>query len=433
MTEFFVSLRSLGGPFWRLWLGVSISVLGAQLMQFGLSVWVYQRTGSALDFAGVIVAGLVPQLLVLPIAGNLVDRLDRRLVIIVSDCAIALMSVAVILLLWWGELQVIHLYAFMLIASLASAFKDPACRASIGTMLRDDQLTRASGLVGISTTALGIVAPTLAGGLIVTVGLTGVAILDLVTFSVGSILIWRAFVYHSAPPVAHGGIRTVLGESLDNFRRSLSFFVQSVAMRGMFFYSLMQTALLGLAATLAIPLILANYPPQSLGVALSSAAAGALLGSMLTALLESPRRRGAMILICDAVLACCVAGAGLADSVIAYCLLEVVGCCAGSIGASCAFALWISNAPEAQRGSILVVQATAARLCTAVIVLFGATLADTWLEAALTPGRILASLGELLLNVPNGRGIAMLFVISGAVSLVAVIGGYAYKPLRNLQ
>jgi MFS family permease len=221
MIDLFTPLRSLGRPFWRLWLGVSISGLGAQLMQFALSVWVYQRTGSVLDFAGLIVAGLVPQLLVLPIAGNLVDRLNRRLVIIISDCAVALMSVAVILLLWWGELQVIHLYAFTLIAALASAFKDPAYRASIGTILRDDQLTRASGLVGISTTALGIVAPTLAGGLIVMVGLSGLAILDLVTFSVGSALIWRAFVYHSAPPMPHGGIRTVLGESLHNFLRSV--------------------------------------------------------------------------------------------------------------------------------------------------------------------------------------------------------------------
>jgi hypothetical protein len=240
-------------------------------------------------------------------------------------------------------------------------------------------------------------------------------------------------VYHSVPPLARGGIRAVLRESLDDFRRSLSFFVQSVAMRAMLFYSLIQTALLGLAATLATPLILANHPPQSLGVALSSAAAGALLGSVLMAMLESPRRRGAMILVCDAVLACCIAGVGLADSVLAYCLLEAVGCCAGSVGASCAFALWISKAPETQRGSILVVQATAARLCTAVIVLFGATLADTWLEAALTPGRMLASLGGLLLNVPNGRGIAMLFVVSGALGLVAVLGGYACKPLRNLQ
>jgi diaminobutyrate-2-oxoglutarate transaminase len=401
-------------------------------MQFAMGVWVYQRTGSALDFAGVIVAGLVPQLIVMPFAGNVVDRLNRRLVIIVSDCVVALMCVCIILLLWRDQLQVIQLYVFTLIASVTNAFKDPAYRASIGTMLRDEQLTRASGLLGISTTALGIVAPALAGGLIVMLGLTGLAILDLITFSVGSVLIWRAFVYQPVSPVAHGGIRSVLGESLGNFRRSLSFFAQSVPMRGMLLYSLIQTALLGLAATLATPLILANHPPQSLGVALSSAAVGALLGSILMATLESPRRRGAMILVCDAVLACCIVGLGLADSVRAYCLLEAVGSCAGIMGASCAFALWISEAPEAQRGSILVVQAAATNLCTAVIVLFGATVADTWLEAALTPGRMLASIGESLLNVPNGRGIAMLFVISGAVGLAAVFGGYACKPLRNL-
>jgi hypothetical protein len=403
-------------------------------MQFALGVWIYQRTGAVLDFAGVIVAGLVPQLLVLPIAGNLVDRLNRRLVIMVSDCAIALMSVAIILLLWRSHLQVVHLYAFTIIAALGNAFKDPAYRASIGTILRDDQITRASGLLGISTTALGILAPTLAGVLIVRVGLTGLAMLDLFTFSVGSILMWGALVHHRfMPPVALGGIRAVLGESLDNFRRSLSFFAQSAAMGGMFFYSMIQTALLGLAATLATPLILANHPPQSLGVALTSAAAGALLGSVLMATLESPRRRGAVILMCDAVLACCIAGVGLADSVLAYCLLEAVGCCAGSVGAGCAFALWISNAPEAQRGGILVVQTTATRLCTAVIVLFGAMVADQWLEAALTPGRTLASLGELLLSVPQGRGIAMLFVISGALAILAVLGGYAYRPLRNLK
>lgn len=378
MTDPSVSSRSFGRPFWRLWLGVSISGLGAQLMQFALGVWIYQRTGAVLDFAGVIVAGLVPQLLVLPIAGNLVDRLNRRLVIMVSDCAVALMSVAIILLLWRGHLQVVHLYAFTIIVALGNAFKDPAYRASIGTILRDDQIARASGLLGISTTALGILAPTLAGVLLVRVGLTGLAILDLFTFSFGSILMWGALVHHLMPPVALGGIRAVLGESLDNFRRSLSFFAQSAAMGGMFFYRMIQTALLGLAATLATPLILANHPPQSLGVALTSAAAGALLGSVLMATLESPRRRGAMILMCDAVLACCIAGVGLADSVLAYCLLEAVGCCAGSVGAGCAFALWISNAPEAQRGSILVVQTTAARLCTAVIVLFGAMFADKW-------------------------------------------------------
>src|SRR5262249_43714749 len=149
--------------------------------------------------------------------------------------------------------------------------------------------------------------------------------------------------------------------------------------------------------------ILANHSPQSLGLVLSFAAVGALVGSMLMALLDSPQRRAVVILACDAVLACCIVGLGLADSLPAYCLLEAVGCCAGSVGASCAFALWISKAPETQRGSILVVQSTAATVCTAVIVLSGATLVDAWMEAALKPGQILAGIGELLLNVPNGR------------------------------
>jgi len=433
MTRFTLSLRDLGRPFWYLWLGESITGLGTQLMQFALGVWVYQRTGSVLDFAGIIVAGLVPQLLVLPIAGSLVDRLDRRRVIIVSDLVAALMSAAVIILLWRDQLEVIHLYAFTIVAALTNAFKDPAYRASIGTMLRDDQLTRASGMLGVSTTALGILAPTLAGGLMVVIGLTGLATLDLLTFVLGTTLIWRAFAHRLAPPMIVGGIRTVLGESLANFRRSLSFFGQSVSMAGLFFYSLIQTALLALAATLATPLILANHSPRSLGLALSCAAAGALVGSMLMALLDSPGRRAAVILACDAVLACCIVGLGLADSLLAYCVLEAAGCCAGSVGASCAFALWISKAPEAQRGSILVVQGTAATVCTAVIVLSGAKLVDAWLEAALAPGEILASLGDLLLNVPNGRGIAMLFVISGALGLVTVLGGYAFRPLRQLQ
>src|SRR5262249_35242970 len=155
----------------------SIAAIGTQLMQFALGVWIYQRTGSAMDFAGVIVAGLAPQLLVLPIAGAIVDRLDRRRIIIVSDCAAALMSVAVVILLWRGQLEVIHLYAFTLVASLTNAFRSPAYQASIGAMLRDDQLTRASGLLGVSTTALAILTPTLAGGLMIVIGLAGLAIL----------------------------------------------------------------------------------------------------------------------------------------------------------------------------------------------------------------------------------------------------------------
>lgn len=428
--------RDLGRPFWYLWTGETIISLGTQLVQFALGVWIYQRTGSVLDFAGVGLAGLVPQLLVLPIAGNVVDRLDRRRVIIVSDCAAALMLVAVIVLLWLDELRLAHLYAFVAIMALARAFKDPAYRASVGLLLREDQLTRASGLLGISITTLGILAPTLAGSLMGLVQLPGLVILDLITFVAGMSFVWHAFA--SVPSTAladrgRGALTAILSESLGNFRRSLAFFGQSAPIASLFIYSLIQTTLLALAATMATPLVLANHSPQSLGLTLSFAAAGALVGSALMALFESPRRRTLVILTCDAILACCVAGIGLTDSLLGYCVLEGLACCAGSIGTSCAFALWISKAPEAQRGSILAVQGTATAACTAVVLIWGATLVDLWLEPALAHGSIPVGISELLPHMRNGRGIALLFVLSGGLGLMTALGGVAWKPLRNLR
>jgi len=434
VSSVYGSFRDLGRPFWFLWVGESITSLGTQLVQFALGVWVYQRTGSVLDFAGAGLAGLIPQLLVLPLAGSVADRLNRRRVIIISDCIAALVLVAAIVLLWLDQLGLVQLYAFAAIMALAQAFRDPAYRASIGTMLREDQLTRASGLLGISITTLGILAPTLAGSLMAAIQLPGLVILDLITFLIGMMFVWQAFARLSAAqPRAGGGLRAVLSESLANFGRALSFFGRSLPMASLFLYSLIQTTLLALAATMSTPLILANHSPQSLGLTLSFAAAGALVGSTLMALFDSPRHRTLVILTCDAVLACCVAGIGMIDSLPGYCALEALAYCAGSIGTSCAFALWISKAPADQRGSILAVQGTATTVCTALVLVWGATMVDLWLEPALARGWVPAGIGELLPNLPKGRGIALLFILSGGLGLITALGGYAWRPLRNLQ
>ncbi|HEY6926248.1 MAG TPA: MFS transporter [Steroidobacteraceae bacterium] len=436
MSNVYLSFRDLGRPFWCLWTGETIISLGTQLVQFALGVWIYQRTGSVLDFAGAGLAGIIPQLLVLPLAGNVVDRLDRRRVIIAADCAAALMLVAVIILLWLNRLQLAQLYAFVAVMALARAFKDPAYRASVGLLLREDQLTRASGLLGISITTLGILAPTLAGSLMAMVQLPGVVLLDLITFLAGMSFVWHAFAYLPSSARANDGRGTlagILSESLGNFRRSLAFFGQSLPIASLFLYSLIQTTLLALAATMATPLILANHSPQALGLTLSFAAVGALVGSALMALVDSPQRRTLVILACDAILACCITGIGMTDSVPVYCLLEGLAYCAGSIGTSCAFALWISKAPEAQRGSILAVQGTATAACTALVLVWGATLVDLWLEPALAHGWIPAGIGDLLPHMHKGRGIALLFVLSGGLGLMTALGGYAWKPLRALR
>ena len=62
----------------RFWIGQLVSNLGSAMTAFGLGIWVYQETGSALQLALIVAAARVPMLLISPFAGALIDRWDRR-------------------------------------------------------------------------------------------------------------------------------------------------------------------------------------------------------------------------------------------------------------------------------------------------------------------------------------------------------------------
>lgn len=434
MSNLILSLRELGPPFWRLWVGESITSFGSQLVRFALGVWVYQRTGSVVEFAGLMVIGLVAQLIATPIAGNIVDRMDRRRVIITCDCIAALMSVVIIALLSFDRLEVVHLYALAVVGALTSAFMEPAAASTVGTLLKDDQLTRASGMMGLSATALGIVTPTLAGALLVMIGLEGVAILDLITFLIGASLIWKALeALPRRAPGAASSLGAVLRGSWSNFGSSLAFFTESRPMAGLLTYTVAQATLMAIAVTMMVPLVLSNHSPSELGLVLSFAAFGALVGNVLMAVFGNPARRIVVVLVADAALGLCLIGLGMVSSLTAYCILQAMAAAAGVLGGSCRFALWISNVPEGRRGSIQVVQETTVMACTAAITLTAALLVERTLEPALLQGQALAGLAQVLVSVENGRSIAMLFVLSGLMVMIVSLFSWSYKPLRSLK
>jgi MFS transporter, DHA3 family, macrolide efflux protein len=434
MNNLILSLRELGPPFWRLWVGESITSFGSQLVRFALGVWVYQRTGSVVEFASLMVIGLLAQLIATPFAGNIVDRMDRRRVIVTCDCISALTSVVIIALLSFDRLAVTHLYALAVVGALVSAFLEPAAATTVGTLLKDEQLMRASGMMGLSATALGIVTPTLAGALLVMIGLEGVAILDLVTFLIGASLIWKAL--EALPRRASEtatSIGSVLKGSWSNFGNSLKFFGQSKAMGGLLAYTVAQATMMAIAVTMSVPLVLSNHSPSGLGIVMSFAAFGALVGNILMAIFGSPERRITVVLIADASLGLCLIGLGMVSSLPGYCVLQAMAAAAGVVGGGCRFALWISHVPEDRRGSIQVVQETAVMSFTAAATLTAALLVERWLDPLLTTGHVLGDVARTLISVENGRSIAMLFVLSGVMVILVSLFAMSHKPLRSLK
>src|SRR5512133_2351719 len=97
--------------FFIIWIGQIVSVLASSMSQFGLTIWMYQQTKSATAMGLMQVFFITPFLLISPVAGVMVDRYNRKLMMMVSDLAAIIATVGILILHATGHLQIWHLYA----------------------------------------------------------------------------------------------------------------------------------------------------------------------------------------------------------------------------------------------------------------------------------------------------------------------------------
>jgi DHA3 family macrolide efflux protein-like MFS transporter len=133
-------------PFFTIWAGQIVSLLGSQLVQFALVWYLTSSTGSATVLALATMVALLPQIFLSPIAGALVDRWNRRTVMIVADAGTALATVALAALFWAGAVEVWHIYLLMFIRAIGGAFHWPAMQASTTLLVPEKHLSRIAGL-----------------------------------------------------------------------------------------------------------------------------------------------------------------------------------------------------------------------------------------------------------------------------------------------
>ncbi len=167
--------------FFAIWGGQAFSLLGSMLVQFALVWWLTSTTGSATVLATATIFAILPQVVVGPFAGALVDRWDRRKVMIVADGSIALVTLGLVLLYASGQIQTWHVYAAMLLRATLGAFHFPAMQASTSLLVPDSQLARINGLNQGLQGLMNIVAPPLGALLLGVMSLHWVLAIDIVT------------------------------------------------------------------------------------------------------------------------------------------------------------------------------------------------------------------------------------------------------------
>jgi DHA3 family macrolide efflux protein-like MFS transporter len=145
--------------FFTIWTGQAFSLFGSMLVQFALVWWLTKTTDSATVLALATLVALLPQVFLGPFVGALVDRWNRRLVMIVTDSLIALTTVVLAVLAAMGAMRVGHVFLVMFLRSVGGVFHWAAMQASTSLMVPERHLARVAGLNQTLNGALQIVAP----------------------------------------------------------------------------------------------------------------------------------------------------------------------------------------------------------------------------------------------------------------------------------
>ncbi|WP_051962011.1 MFS transporter [Methylobacter sp. BBA5.1] len=427
------SLTVLGRPFYLLWCGETVALIGTSLMEFALGVWVYQKTGSALDFSGVLVAAILPAVLVMPIAGTIADRFDRRYVMVVADLTAVVLLLTLAWFLWRNSLEVEHLYAFNIAVSLIGAFRTPAYTASVSKLLPKEKYTQASGLMGVSTNMLTMFAPLVAGSLMAQIGLQGIVLIDIIAFTTGSILILNAFFYASRVSRNINNIRTDhTGTTSGSVTLALAYFKKEPMMRWLLVYTVLQQGLVTLASTMIMPLVLSHYSEDDLGIILTVGGVGGLIGSIILAAMGELKRLMLWALAADVVLAICILLVGVNTSFKLYCASVFTALLVAGFAQGCNHSLWMRKIPNEYQGRIFSIINVAALLTISIVTMAGGFSAEQILEPALSEGGVLEQTLGPWIGTGKGRGIGLMFVISGFIGVLISLVGFLTR-LRRLD
>jgi len=417
-----------------IWLGQIISIIGSGLTGFGLAVWIFEETGQATPFALTVLFGNLPRILLSPFAGALVDRLNRRWVMILADTGSGVLTVGALLLIMWGQLEVWHIYTLAALSACLAAFQEPAYTASITMLVPKKDLARANGLMQMGQALEMLIAPLAAGVLFVTIGLRGIFIIDFVTyfFAIGALFLVRIPQPKSSQTSEDQSAQSSIWQEAIfgwHYLRSRQ------GLFGLLLFFSLVNFFLNFSAVLIGPLVLSFSNASALGIVQTVGGVGMLIGSIGMSAWGGPeaRRMPAVIgFIGLASLGLIVAGWQATTLFVGMGLFILMF--SVPFGSGNSQAIFQSKVEPDVQGRVFSIRSMISRSMMPLAFLLAGPLADQVFEPLLREGGALAngSLGALL-GVGPGRGIGLLFMISGTVLIVATIMAYLNPRIRNLE
>ena len=364
----------------------------------------------------------------------MVDRHNRKLMMMVSDLTAVLATGGILILQTVGTLEIWHLYVAAIINGLGNTFQWPAYSAAISTMVPKENYSRANGMMSLVESGPAVLAPIFAGLLLPIISLTGILLIDVVTFLLAILALTLVHIPQPEKTVeGQAGSGSILQEALYGFK----YIFARRGLLGLLTFFIVLNFVIGLSGPLFSPFILerTNQSSEILGVVTSANAIGAVVGGLLIGLWGGFKKRINSIFLGEALTGLFLLVVfGLGRSLPVWIIAVVIGGIFPIFTNGASQAIWQSKVAPDVQGRVFSARRMIAWSVGPITPILAGLLADYVTEPAMQANTWLANSFGWMVGTTPGSGMALQFVLTGIVYVAAAGFTYLFVPhVRNLE
>ena len=414
--------------FITVWSGQVVSQVGSSMTGFGLGIFIYQLSGSVTQLAFVLLAANLPAIVLAPVAGVWVDRVDRRIIMMLSDAVAGVGAIVLLFIAWQSELTFWPILIVAAFGSAGAAFQEPAYRASIVTLVPKDKLGRANGMIEMGPALGTLIAPAIAGAILLSLGIEVILLIDVVTFivAVGMLAVVRFPKLASMSEARQQSMRSQITDGFNYLR-------QRGGLLGLLSMAAALNFFLVFANVLWLPLFLGFANEAQVGLIMTGMGVAMLIGSVIMSAWGGPdqliRTMIGLMMIGGVLLGLTGLRPSIwftAGALFSFILLVPI---VNGISQT----LWQRKvAPEIQ-GRVFSTRRMIASIASPIAYLLAGPLADGIFEPLLVEGGALADSVGQIVGVGVGRGSALLIILAGAGVTITAAVAWLVPAVRNIE
>ena len=416
--------------FTLIWFGQLVSAVGSYMTFFAITLWAWETTGSATTLALIGFFVRLPQIPATLFAGEIVDRFDRKRLMLLGDAVTAVATLTVGALYFSQHLQIWHLCAIAMVVGGFSQVQILAYQASLSLIVPKRHYARAGGMAAIVHYGSNIVGPALVGALYPAIGLAGIVAIDLVTFAIAFVTLLAARIPQPATQPAPASEKLA-----DKLAFGFRYVWQRPDLKALSIVAVLFAFAHDLGATVRDPMILARTDGSARVLASVSTAAGfgGVAGAAIASIWGGPKRRVRGMLAGYIGAGLSKIAFGLGRSLPVWVPAQFCSSLNFPLIGSCRSALWMEKiAPEIQ-GRVFAANSLATQGASIVAVLLAGPLADRWLEPTMMPGGRGVGLLGFVFGSGAGAGTAALYTFCSLAMLLVGVGGFFVSQLGAIE